>query len=59
MTLTTLYLLAAAAGAGATIIVAALRYWGDIQAMLTRWASDRRARHRLARARRRLGRNRW
>lgn len=58
MTLTTLYLFAAIAGAGATVIVAAFQYWGDVRAMFERWAEDRRARHRLSRARRRLGRNR-
>jgi hypothetical protein len=56
MTLLHLYILAAATGAGATLAIALIQYWGEVRLLLSRWADMRRARRRLARARRRLGR---
>lgn len=56
MKLLTIYLLAALAGAGATLIVGTLQYWGEVRRLLDQWTNERRSRRRLARARRRLGR---
>jgi len=56
MILPYLYLLAACAGAATALIVSILHYRSDMIALLKRAADRQRARRKLARARRRLGR---
>ena len=56
MTLLKLYILAACAGALATVLIACIQYGGELRAAVQRWSDERRSRRRHARARRRLGR---